>query len=499
MLQRRLPTLKGLMLAVAAMLLPCTASASALLLPCATTATAFEATSWAQQEDAGLRSIVLPIDAENHIEIGVRIEDLDGEEVFDFHGDRKLVLASNNKLFTTAAALLALPADYRWHTRSYLSGSSLRVVGGGDPSMRKIGERDAAEDYLTSLAKALKDGGVNKLQRLELDATVFDDQWRHPLWPSNQLQQTYCAPMSALSLNGGCTEVIFSSGNFSTVPPLGSAIDWRRGSKPYDSLSAWLGKSDFEIHARAPKNGRSATVEFAMKDPLQVFGAWLKHGLKRHGISVEEFVVLDRAAVAASPLSSTKAIHDWPSVWNVAEVVVACNKVSDNFLAECLMKTVGLEVSAEGSYAAGRQAIQDTFVQQEIEGLNFSQADGSGMARQSSDPVNTSTPADLCRLLREMAMREQGAVLFDSLPIAGVEGRLGSRFKNAAFKPQRVHAKTGFIAGASSLSGYLLMPDERILVFSIVVNFSKRNPNTNNARFKKMQEQLLERLIRNAM
>lgn len=469
------------------------------LLPFATAIHAAEALPCAQQADAGMRSIVLPIDAENHIEIGVRIEDLEGEEVFDFHGDRNLVLASNNKLFTTAAALLALPADYRWHTRSYLNGKTLRVVGGGDPSMRKIGERDVTEEYLSALAAALKKAGVSKLSVLELDPTIFDEQWRHPLWPSNQLQQTYCAPMSGLSLNGGCTQVRFRNNRFSTFPPLASAIDWRRGNKVYPSLSAWLGKDDFQIHARAPQNGSAAEVEFAMKDPVQVFATWMRLGLQRHGIGVEEIVILDSAAVAANPVAGSKAVHDWPSVWTVEEAVVACNKVSDNFLAECLLKTVGHEVLGEGSYATGRQAIQDVFTQHEIEDLDFSQADGSGMARQSGDPVNTSTPADLCRLLREMAMREQGAAYFDSLPIAGVEGRLGKRFKDAAFKPQRVHAKTGFILGASSLSGYLLMPDDQIMVFSIVVNFSKRNPNTNNARFKKMQEQLLERLIRNAM
>lgn len=481
-------TLKHLLLAVAAVLLPCAPSLHAL-----------EAAPFAQQVDAGLRSIVLPINAENHIEIGVRIEDLEGETVFDFHGDRNLVLASNNKLFTTAAALLALPADYRWHTRAYLNGQTLRVVGGGDPSLRPIGERDVAEEYLASLAKALKDGGVSKLQRLELDATAFDDQYRHPLWPANQLQQTYCAPMSALSLNGGCTEVSFRSGSFSTVPQLGSAVDWRKGNKTYDSLSAWLGKDDFQIHARAPKHGRAAAVQFAMKDPVRVFGVWMRQGLKRRGIAVEELVVLDPEAVAASPLADSQAMHDWPSAWNLLEVVTACNKVSDNFLAECLLKTVGMETQGQGSYPIGRQAIQEIFPQNEIKGLEFVQADGSGMARQSTDPVNTSTPADLCLLLREMALREQGAAFFDSLPIAGVEGRLGTRFKNAAFKPQRVHAKTGFINGASSLSGYLLMPNDEILVFSIVVNFSRKNPNTNNARFKKMQEQLLERLIRNAM
>lgn len=454
--------------------------------------------SLAQQSTAPMTAIVQPIDAENHIEVAVRVEHLDGDVVFDFHGDRTLALASNNKLFTTAAALLALPSDYRWHTRSFLTGSVLRVVGGGDPSLRQIGSRDVAAEYLASLAEELQRAGVSELTRLELDASFFGTEMRHPLWPQNQLQETYCAPVSGLSLNGGCTQVHFQKGKLSTVPPLGGAVQWRGRDNTYASLSAWLGNSDLQINARPPKNGRTEMVEFAMKDPLQVFGIWMRAGLQRHGIFVDDFVVLDQTAIVAAPVKDVALLHDWPSVWNLADVVVACNKVSDNFLAETLMKTLGHELLAAGTYAAGREAVHLAFRLDDLEALQFTQADGSGMARRSSDPVNTSTPANLCLLLREMASREQGAVLFDSLPIAGVEGKLRSRFRDATFHPQRVHAKTGFILGASSLSGYLLMPDEQILVFSIVVNFDRgRNRNTNNSRFKKMQEQLLERLLKN--
>jgi PBP4 family serine-type D-alanyl-D-alanine carboxypeptidase len=274
-------------------------------------------------------------------------------------------------------------------------------------------------------------------------------------------------------------------------------VQWKGRDKRYDSLSAWLGNTDLQIHARPPKSGRTEMVDFAMKDPVFVFGTWMRAGLQRQGIKVGEFVVLDQAAIDAAPANEIALLHDWPSAWDLAEVVVACNKVSDNFLAETLLKTLGHELLSAGTYAAGREAVHLAFRLDELDSLEFTQADGSGMARRSSDPVNTSSPANLCLLLREMVSREQGAVLFDSLPIAGVEGKLQSRFREATFRPQRVHAKTGFILGASSLSGYLLMPDDQILVFSIVVNFDRaKNRNTNNSRFKKMQEEVLGRLLK---
>ena len=77
----------------------------------------------------------------------------------------------------------------------------------------------------------------------------------------------------------------------------------------------------------------------------------------------------------------------------------------------------------------------------------------------------------------------------------GKEGRLKNRFKESLFSGGKVRAKTGWIKGASSLGGYLLV-GETPLVFSIVVNYqSDGKPRTNNARFRKLQEDILRALM----
>jgi len=66
----------------------------------------------------------------------------DGKEVFSFHGNELFELASNTKVFTTAAALLKLGADYEFRTTLIANGQiregvlqgDLVVVGSGDPS-----------------------------------------------------------------------------------------------------------------------------------------------------------------------------------------------------------------------------------------------------------------------------------------------------------------------------------------------------------------------------
>ncbi len=110
--------------------------------------------------------------------------------------------------------------------------------------------------------------------------------------------------------------------------------------------------------------------------------------------------------------------------------------------------------------------------------------------------MNLSTPKDICALLRKMSESEGSFLFFHSLPVGGKDGSLRNRFGETHFQPNRVRAKTGWIAGASALSGYLLAGDTP-LVFSILVNYTKdKTPRTNNARFKKMQEDYLQEVLK---
>lgn len=452
--------------------------------------------------DAQLRALIDPVDAPSNIEVSVRIEELDGDLVFDYDGDASRVLASNNKLLTTAAALLALPADFRWTTTCHLlEDGRLRIVGGGDPSLRRLGERDVAAEFLDRLAAKLKEAGVTRLRGIEIDFSCFDDQVRHPLWPQDQLRATYCAPVSGFSLNGGCLEVEYSRGGLTVYPPL-EGVRWSYGEdrrwlsvfQPGDALKFTVGR---------PKDGRRQTVELAALDPEPVAYAWLQKGLRSRGIEVQEVrasSAVSEAALAAGRSEAEaggKPLLEWSSAWTLAEVVVACNKVSDNYLAEVLLKTLGRERLGHGSFEAGCTAVQEILKEAGFEDLAFSQGDGSGMARSLEEPVNLASPDGLCTLLQGMAEREQGQLFFDSLPIGGVDSRIGKRFKKSIFHPQRIHAKTGYISYASSLSGYALHPEDEILAFSIVINFqARKGVDTANRRFKQLQEDILEAVLK---
>lgn len=471
-----------------------------LLLACAPTAVAqtTAADAVARPESVApdrpaLDAILQRVDRETAIEVGVHVALLDGTPLYDFQGSAELVLASNNKLFTSAAALLALEPDYRWYTKVYGNAEVLRIVGGGDPSLRRVGEVDHAGRFLDALAARLRERDIVRVQRLELDARWFDGPERHPDWPQSQWQQVYCAPVSALMLEGGCLEVQSRSGSIRTFPKVGEGVQLRFAKKEGKSLSSWWGRSPTEVMVARSQSRRDETVRFAVQEQLPIFGAWARTGLKERGIQVEEVAIVE----PESPDLSGEPILDWASFWTLAEVLVLVNKKSDNAMAEVVFKTLGKEFGPGGSYAGGAMGVARILDENLGEARVLFQGDGSGMARNAKLPLNVSTPQEVCATLAHMAEHPAGALYFDTLPIAGVEGRLGQRFRDPVFAPQRIHAKTGFIRGASSLSGYLLLPDRRIAVFSFVVNFDpSKNRNTNNRRFKELQEEFLGALIR---
>lgn len=445
---------------------------------------------------AALQAVVAPLAAERDVTPAVRVEKLDGTVVFDRRGAEPFVLASNMKVFTTAAALLALRPEYRWETRAALGdGGALWILGGGDPSLRALGERDAAEEFLDALAETLRAAGVAAPPELVLDARCFSGPARHELWPEDQWQEEYCAPVWGFALEGGCVEIRAEGGGLAARPAVAGAFRFdRRSPADRGAWSAyWAGAND-----RIVVNGSGAgkpPLRLAAADPERLALRWLREGLERRGIHAG-------GAHAARPderAPAAAALFRHRSAWTLGEAVTVCNKESDNFLAETLLKTLGRERGGAGSTAAGVAAVREVLAAAGVDVASLEQADGSGLARAPGRAVNRAAPATLCATLRLMASARAaacGPVFFDSLVIGGVEGRNRSFFADASFQPRRVRYKTGWIAGASTLCGYLLAPDGQVLTFSIAVNYERDGTaRTNNARFRDFQEEFLRVLV----
>ena len=145
------------------------------------------------------------------------------------------------------------------------------------------------------------------------------------------------------------------------------------------------------------------------------------------------------------------------------------NKTSDNFFAEMLTKGLGASFGGAGSTSAGVKVERAFLVSQGIHPQTFALTDGSGLSY-----ADRQTTLDITDLLVAMAHSSEWPMFWRSLSVAGVDGTLAQRMRGSAAKGN-LHAKTGTLTVASSLSGYVKGADGAWLAFSILMNKSPIN------------------------
>ena len=444
------------------------------------------------------------------IEVSVAVVDVaDGRMLLARSIDAPRVPASNMKLVTTAAAVGLLGADYRFTTRFVAEGApdadgllagDLVVVGGGDPCLRGdiLGALGIAEPA-AFLADMLLEAGVRRITgALALDDGLFDDQRQHPEWPADDLDKAYAPPVDALSMHGNCLTLEVSGRGGSPQARLVTATG---GYRVENELRRAATSTEFLIWPRRPDESGmvrlTGTVGAAVDQrPVQVpvldgsrlFGLSLLAELQRRGVTVDGGLALRPGAAAA--LGSPVELATYSSPLSTA--VLLANKESDNSIAEHLFKLVGAEVVGEGSFAGGARAVE-RFLGQQVGTATVALAvrDGSGLA-----PTNRVTARCLVDVLTAMARgpADQRDVYLRTLPVSGLDGSLAERLAEAPYAG-RVRAKTGWIGGASSLSGYAYTRSGRLVAFSLLFNGVPRGRN----RYMKAAQDDICRLLVDAL
>ena len=157
------------------------------------------------------------------------------------------------------------------------------------------------------------------------------------------------------------------------------------------------------------------------------------------------------------------AAHDSPTL---ADVLRTMNKHSDNYIAECVMKTLGAETKAapNATWADGVAALRGRLAELGMTG-SFRSDNGSGLF--------ASTEVSSKQLVSLLAAAHKdyriGPDLVASLPTGGYDGTLARRFHG---KPGmgRVRAKTGTLDRVKTLAGYVGVDSGHLIAFAILVN-----------------------------
>lgn len=414
-------------------------------------------------------------------QVGVLVRDArTGRSLYARGADRQLLPASNQKLPTAAAALGILGPGHTFRT-SVLAGprdggtvpGDLYLRGTGDPTLR-------AADY-DALAAAVAAQGITTVEgRLVADATWFDDQHLAPDWDPADEPFAYAAQVSALTLspnpelNAGSIEVSVAPAQQGqpvavAVSPATDyvTIDNRAttgapGSPSSLAISRIRGTNTITVTGSHPAGGATVRVLRTVDDPALYAAAIFRAALGAHGVRVQGETVRG----ATPPQATEVTARTSPPLGQLA---VPFLKLSNNNIAEILVKAIGRETADEGSWEAGLPAIAAYVRRLGVDPSQIRLTDGSGLSRG-----NRTTPRQIGNLLRAVRRRTWFPAFSGALPLAGqpdplVGGTLSARMRDTP-AAGNVRAKTGSLTGVTALSGYVTDPRRRPLIFSIVFN-----------------------------
>ncbi|MEM9596343.1 MAG: D-alanyl-D-alanine carboxypeptidase/D-alanyl-D-alanine-endopeptidase [Acidobacteriota bacterium] len=437
-------------------------------------------------------------------ELGVHVVEVSsGDEIYGYNADTPRIIASNAKLFTSAAALDRLgpgfffetPVRVRGETVSGVLRGDLGVVGGGDPNISGRQYNGDPFGAFREWAEKLRRLGIRRISgEIFLATGLFDDEWVHPDWPRDQLDRWYQAPVASLSFNDNCVLVKVEPGagrgRVGLVPELpiyrieGRVAVTRKANQQSVSIGRWAQAPDpgqrdaFRVGGRIHWRSLQVDKWVTVPDPVRYFGSALRQALEEEGIVVEGKVV----PVERLPGGGwrTVTIHRTDLITTL-EVI---NKRSQNFYSESLVKLLGARLCDDGTWEGGLRAVRDF-----LDGVGIPEgyrlADGSGMSRK-----NRAAPSHLTSLLRHMFFHRWGPEFIRTLPYSGeVDLRWRDRLAEPPYRGN-VLAKTGTLNRVSTLSGYAKAKSGKIYAFSILCNASRVN-----WRAKAAQDRILRALI----
>jgi serine-type D-Ala-D-Ala carboxypeptidase/endopeptidase (penicillin-binding protein 4) len=424
---------------------------------------------------------------------GIAVISLDsGRTLYTHHADQLLQPASTAKLFTAALSMNTLGATYRIPTRVLANGDirhgrlngPLVLYGMGDPTLGTA----TSVDWADQLASQLVARGVRSVHG---DLIADDGYFAGPSfgsgWEAGDLQSWFAVPSSALSVQENIVDLTVDPGttaglparlNFDPVdakpPLLGQLTTTLPRTQSDINLYRAPGENTLYVFGTIPANTPSQHFKLAVPDPALLAGAQLQQALARHGINVsgklqalhwphDDAALLAHADTLAEVLSPP-----------LLDILQSGLKRSQNLYLQNLLLSVGAREQAvpnsptSGQFTSteqwGIKALQQLLSQIGISPSTSMITEGTGLSRR-----DLATPDALVHLLGYLAAQPYATPLYDSLPIAGVDGTLIGRMRHTAAE-NNVHAKTGSMEYVHCLVGYVTTAAGERLAFAIMLN-----------------------------
>ncbi|MDR0786299.1 MAG: D-alanyl-D-alanine carboxypeptidase/D-alanyl-D-alanine-endopeptidase [Gemmatimonadota bacterium] len=406
------------------------------------------------------------------------------------NADRVMAPASNNKVLTGIWALDMLGPEYRFPTDLLVTGpveggvlrGDVIIRGSGDPAFGyppPMGYNAFVEPPMTPLDKMaarLKDLGITRVEgNIIGDPTAFDSVLIGPRWPSDTGggAAAYAPRVSGLPFQrnmlwvearaeaGGAVRVI-TDPQVTAVPVVSTVRSGGSNARvvrfPADDTIRVMGSIS---------GGGPHRYGVGVADPALLTTDALRYALTRAGITVS-----GESLVGVTP-ENAELVHRHYSM-PLGDMLPFLGQRSDNFFAEHLWKAATRVAIGVGSYTQGGPAAALHFIENAgVEPGQLFQVDGSGLSS-----LNRVSAMAFVQALVYAHHQPYSELWHASLAEAGKSPGTLARLFVGTPAAGNLHAKTGYINGVRTLSGYVTAADGELIAFSFLYN----GANTSGAR-----------------
>ncbi len=461
-----------------------------------------------------------------HAHWGLLVMDMEsGETVYELNADKLFAPASTTKLYSVAAALDALGADYRFETPIYRRGKlteggeldgDLILVASGDLTMggrtTALGEiaftnwdhtyangNDEATltepdplAGLNELARQVAAAGIRRVRGdVLIDDRLFDKDTSTGSGPSQ---------LTPILVNDNLIDFVIEP----TEPGQPAKVTWRPQTAAFRidvkmqtvakdrPLETWirdLGQGRVLLHGTIPAGHKPLVRVYEVPDAVAFARSLLIEALQRAGVTVGASPLADHPH---TPLPERGEYESMPVVAKLvsppfSESARLILKVSHNLHASTLPLLVAAK-NDKRTLSDGLRLQHDFLVRVGVDADTISFGGGAGGAR--ADYV---TPRATVTLLRYMTTRPDFDVYHRALPSLGVDGTLATVVSAGSSARGQIHAKTGTLSwsnlmnggqllSSKALAGYMTTSRGRKLTFALFVNHAHLRGDINTKR-----------------
>lgn len=425
---------------------------------------------------------------------------LDGTVLYELNADKLFAPASVTKLYSVAAALDALGADYRFETgvfrRGDLDGGTLHgdliLVAAGDPTLGgrtdeqgRIAYENTDHTYagfasdarltapdplagLRDLARQVADAGIRRIAgEVLIDDRLFDHAEGTGSGPSR---------LTPIVVNDNVIDLLLTPAQ----PGEPVTLCWRPQCAAWNidaQLTTSAPDTPPDVSLSSPAPGRliirgslpagqpPLVLIHEVPDPASFARALFIEALRAQGI-----------AVPASPLDTNPrhllppphesglqrvAVLTSPPFAEEAKLIL---KVSHNLHASLLPLIVAAQRGGR-TLADGLRAQREFLARAgvDVESISFGGAAGG-------DRADYVTPRATVQLLRYMATRSDAAVYRQALPVLGVDGTLAGAVAPDSPAAGRFFAKTGTLVWYNTMNQRMLLTSKALAGYGTTAN-----------------------------